>query len=109
SCEFGFIKSTTLTREILEQVIKEKLNDLLITAGDINDPERREQRQTVLRSLFDMYELPLILRSVRENSTAMRIYSRAEWADLENDHALLTLFALQKIKFLSGKICAKWR
>jgi CRISPR type I-D-associated protein Csc3/Cas10d len=37
SCEFGFIGSTSLTREILESVIKEKLQDLLKTAKDINE------------------------------------------------------------------------
>ncbi len=110
SCKFGFIESTLLTREILESVIREKLNDLLKTAGDINERGQHEGRQTVLHNLFDAYELPLVLRSIRENSTDLRIYPLKEWADLEDDeHAILTLFALQKIKFLSGKICPMWR
>jgi hypothetical protein len=109
SCKFGFIESTQLTLEILESVIREKLNDLLKTAKDVNESGQREQRQAVLRGLLDAYELPLVLRPVKENSADLRIYPRAEWAELKDDHALLTLFALQKIKFLSGRICPQWR
>lgn len=110
SCEFGFIGSTPLTREILDSVIREKINDLLKTAGDVNESRQREERHTVLRSLFDAYEPPLVLRPVRENSADLRVYPSKEWAALdERECKVLTLFALQKIKFLSGKTCSKWR
>lgn len=109
SCKFGFIESTPLNRTILEDVIEEKINDLLKTAKDVNEQGESERRRTALSSLFDAYELPLVLKPIKANSPDVRIYLSEEWTDLEEYHSLLTLFGLQKIKFLSGKVNREWR
>lgn len=109
SCRFGFIESHLLNKEILQKVIREKVNDLLKVAKDVNDRDEQKlmERRSILEALLDFYELPI--KSENDKNGNAHLYLKREWDDLGVQHPLLYAFGLQKVKFLSGKISPAWR
>ena len=111
-CTFDFIKSRAMTPEMLTRIIEGGFRG----EGEIgffavgSDASRADTHGfSRLCSLLDAYQFPFKSVPRKGRSGEFNFFLEKSWDDLSSSHDFLTLFALQRIKFLSLKEKKEWK